>query len=182
MINNIEFIDNFIFTTYKSCSFSNIDILSNFLKDNNLYLAFKHPFLKEWLVFYESEGKAINLVYENFREFTSSRPKHFFSPYYILNVISLVYNKLCPYDNVLFLFSFIFNFNLNIFFSGIGIYNSKFVLACNPFDYFHLRSFFILSELLKFPIEFNIKDKYLREKVQFLINNFKLMSSHEFNL
>ena len=165
------FNDNFLYLLNYQVNKDNLEILADFLKENELFVLWRLPFSDDWFSFSDGQHNA-RLTMDRIFGLPRQKLRNFNSPYFLLEIVYDFASKELKDKNVLFLYSYVYNAKLDVFFSGLGWKGNKIVLACNVFFTSHIVSFLQFCRDLELDFSFQIKDKFLRDKVEVLISYF----------
>jgi len=165
---------NFLYCLNYQATLENLDLLSDFLDNNKVYLAWKVPDSNMWLV---SGKKPYAKFYYNFiRQTLGYEGKinlyEFAKPYFFLKSL-LEYAIENNLQDIIFLHSYIFNLELELLFSGISYIFGKLVIGCSVYFPRFIVNFIDFCETLSLDFAYNIDEPYLRKKVEAIVEYYK---------
>lgn len=172
---NIQFMsyfnENFLYLLHYQVNKENLEILADFVERNKLFILWRLPYSSDWFSYSDDQHNA-RLTLDRIFALPRQKLWNFNNAYFLLEQIWNFASKELKDKDILFLYSYVYNSKLNVSFSGIVWKGNKIILGSNVFFTFHITSFLQFCRDLELDFAFQIKDKFLQEKVEVLISYF----------
>jgi len=165
------FNDNFLYLLNYQVNKDNLEVLADFLEENKLFVLWRLPFSDDWFSFSDGQHNA-RLTLDRIFALPRQKLWNFNNAYFLLERVWNFAFKELENKDALFLYSYVYNAKLNIAFSGIVWKGNKIMLGSNVLFTFHITSFLQFCKDLELDFAFQIKDKFLQNRVEVLVSYF----------